>query len=70
LLCLGDGKIDDKDLPHCTKLMQMVITEFQREYNKMKDDLQNALGHVSQTTDLWSDPNLDSYMAVTAHFMS
>ena len=21
------------------------------------------------TTDLWSDPNLDSYMAVTAHYM-
>jgi len=22
------------------------------------------------TTDLWSDPNRDSYMAVTAHFMA
>jgi len=22
------------------------------------------------TTDLWSDPNCDSYMAVTAHFMA
>lgn len=30
---------------------------------------QNSLGRISLTTDLWSDPNLDSYMAVTAHFM-
>lgn len=27
------------------------------------------MGRVSLTTDLWSDPNRDSYMAVTAHFM-
>ena len=30
---------------------------------------QNSEGRVSTTTDMWSDPNRDSYMAVTAHFM-
>lgn len=29
---------------------------------------QNSLGRVSFTSDLWSDPNLTSYMAITAHY--
>ncbi|KAF9537737.1 hypothetical protein CPC08DRAFT_651642, partial [Agrocybe pediades] len=28
-----------------------------------------ALGKVSLTTDLWSDPNLSPFMAVTAHWI-
>ena len=31
---------------------------------------QNALGCISLTSDLWSDPNLRSFMAVTAHWMA
>ncbi|KAG1809642.1 uncharacterized protein BJ212DRAFT_1233224, partial [Suillus subaureus] len=69
LLYLGDGKMDDTDLPHQTKITQMVLDEYCKEYNKTKDDLKNALGYILMTTDLWSDPNCDSYMAVTAHFM-
>ncbi|KAJ8581992.1 hypothetical protein M405DRAFT_696549, partial [Rhizopogon salebrosus TDB-379] len=69
LLYLGEGKIHDKNLPHRTKLTEMILEEFRREYCKMKNDLKNALGRISHTTDLWSDLNLDSYMAVTAHFM-
>ena len=30
---------------------------------------QNALGKISLTTDLWSDPNLSPFMAVTAHWI-
>jgi hypothetical protein len=30
---------------------------------------QNALGRISLTTDMWSNPNLDGFKAVTAHFM-
>ncbi|KAG1723813.1 hypothetical protein EDB19DRAFT_1582895, partial [Suillus lakei] len=70
LLYLGDGKIDDTELPHHTKITQMVLDEYRREYNRAKDDIKNALGRISMTTDLWSDPNRDSYMAVTAHFMT
>ncbi|KAG1895162.1 uncharacterized protein F5891DRAFT_893471, partial [Suillus fuscotomentosus] len=69
LLYLGDGKINDAELPHHTKITQMVLDEYRTEYNKTKDDLKNALGRISMTTDLWSDPNRDSYMAVTSHFM-
>ncbi|KAG1742873.1 hypothetical protein EDB19DRAFT_1633716 [Suillus lakei] len=31
--------------------------------------MQKSLGHVSTMTDLWSDHNRNSFMAVTAHFM-
>ncbi|QRV97807.1 hAT family dimerization protein [Ceratobasidium sp. AG-Ba] len=33
-------------------------------------NLQNACGRVSITSDLWGDPNLRSYMAVTAHYIN
>lgn len=29
----------------------------------------SALGTISVTTDLWSDPNLSPFMAVTAHWI-
>lgn len=32
------------------------------------DELQWAEGRISFTTDLWSDPSLDSYMAVSTHY--
>ncbi|KAG2045570.1 hypothetical protein BDR06DRAFT_828301, partial [Suillus hirtellus] len=70
LLYLGDGKMCHNDLPHWTKITQMVLDEYRKEYNKTKVDLKNALGRISMTTDLWSDPNRDSYMAVTAHFIT
>ena len=35
---------------------------------RMMHSSQNAPGHVSFTTDLWSDPNLRSFMAVMAHY--
>lgn len=35
----------------------------------MHNTLQNALGKISFTTDLWSDPNLSPFMAVTAHWI-
>ncbi|KAG2744442.1 hypothetical protein P692DRAFT_201668534, partial [Suillus brevipes Sb2] len=70
LLYLGEGKIQDKNLPHRTKLTEMILTEFRTEYCKVKNDLKNTLGRISHTTDLWSDPNLDSFMALTAHFMA
>jgi hypothetical protein len=39
LLYLGDGKMDDTDLPHRTKMTQMVLDEYRKEYNKTKSDL-------------------------------
>ena len=30
---------------------------------------QNAVGKISVTTDIWTDPNLRSFMAMTAHWL-
>lgn len=32
--------------------------------------LQSALGRISFTSDCWSDPNLTSFLALTAHFIA
>ena len=69
MLYLGDGKLEDKDLPHCTKMTKMVLDEFKKEWRKFAEDMKKAEGRISYTTDLWSDPNLDSFMAVTAHYI-
>ncbi|KAG2053953.1 hypothetical protein BDR06DRAFT_1051775, partial [Suillus hirtellus] len=36
LLYLGEGKIQDKNLPHCMKLTEMILNEFWTEYCKLK----------------------------------
>ncbi|KAG1841587.1 hypothetical protein F4604DRAFT_1546278, partial [Suillus subluteus] len=69
LLYLGEGKIDDKTLPHRTRLTIMLLEEHKKEHLNMINNIKKSLGRVSTTMDLWSDPNQDSFMAVTAHFM-
>jgi hypothetical protein len=36
----------------------------------MRSILQSAAGHISFTSDCWSDPNLVSFLALTAHFIA
>ena len=69
MLFLGNGKIEEKDLPHRTKMTSLILDEFKKERNKFAQDMRKAEGRISYTTDLWSDPNLDSFMAITAHYM-
>ena len=70
MLFLGDGKLKDKDLPHRMKMTKTILEEFKKERKSLAEDMQNVEGRISFTMDLWSDPNLDSYMVVTAHYMS
>ncbi|KAF5372361.1 hypothetical protein D9615_009320 [Tricholomella constricta] len=65
---LGNDKINDDDIPHRTKITQMIYDEHQKMRQQIMAELRKAQGLVSYTIDLWSDPNLVSYMAVTAHF--
>jgi hypothetical protein len=37
---------------------------------KKNDLFQSALGRISFTSDCWSDPNLASFLAITAHFIA
>ena len=69
MLFLGNGKIEEKDLPHRTKMTSLILDEFKKERNKFAQDMRKAEGRISYTTDLSSDLNLDSFMAIMAHYM-
>ncbi|KZT30251.1 hypothetical protein NEOLEDRAFT_1054476, partial [Neolentinus lepideus HHB14362 ss-1] len=70
LLLFLSVKLTDNDIPSCKKLGRLVVQKFTEEYNKMKQDIQQALGQVALTTDSWSDKRLQSYLAITAHYMA
>ncbi|KAF5329696.1 hypothetical protein D9619_009224 [Psilocybe cf. subviscida] len=57
-------------IPHRTKLSELVTSTFREQYNSMVADIEKSLGRVSFTSDIWSRQSLQSYMAVTAHFMA
>jgi len=46
LLYLGDGKIDDSNVPHRTKVTQMVLDTYHKEHSNIKVDLRVCLVRV------------------------
>ncbi|KAF9532740.1 hypothetical protein CPB83DRAFT_741999, partial [Crepidotus variabilis] len=60
--------LDDSDIPHRTRISELITTAFQEEYAAMVKGLQNSLGRVFFKTDTWLRTNLETYMAVTAHY--
>lgn len=64
----GRNNLRENDLPHRTALTKLIYQTYQEEYEELKKDLQHALGRVSFTSDIWSDPNLAAFMAMTSHF--
>ncbi|EMD38455.1 hypothetical protein CERSUDRAFT_37753, partial [Gelatoporia subvermispora B] len=60
--------LKDGDVPHRTKMLQVIIDAYRKSYNELLKDVQSTLGRVSFTTDIWSDPNLRSYIAITVHY--
>ncbi|KAH9964911.1 hypothetical protein BC827DRAFT_1086744, partial [Russula dissimulans] len=62
--------LEDTDIPHQKKILTLMTNEFDDEYQNLKNDLKESLGRVSLTSDLWSDINLRSFMAVTAHWLA
>ncbi|TEB26684.1 hypothetical protein FA13DRAFT_1608436, partial [Coprinellus micaceus] len=61
--------LDDTDIPHRTKVAQLITEAFAREYQKMVQEITTSIGRVAFTSDIWSRRNLQSYMAVTAHYL-
>ncbi|KAI0048598.1 hypothetical protein FA95DRAFT_1467595, partial [Auriscalpium vulgare] len=70
LLYLGAETITDYDIPHRTKVTELIFERFREEYKKMVLEMQNSPGRISFTTDVWTDPWMSPYMAVTAHYMA
>ncbi|KAJ7595426.1 hypothetical protein C8J56DRAFT_775150, partial [Mycena floridula] len=61
--------LEDSDIPHRTKMTEISMEHFKIAYAKMCDEIQNrALGRIATTTDIWSRVNLDSHMAISAHY--
>ncbi|KAI1783913.1 hypothetical protein LXA43DRAFT_871155, partial [Ganoderma leucocontextum] len=60
--------LEDKDIPHRTRTHEIIIGEYQRELENLRQALKSSLGHVSFTSDMWMCKILRGYMAITVHF--
>ncbi|KAF9032318.1 hypothetical protein BDZ89DRAFT_927273, partial [Hymenopellis radicata] len=69
LLYIGQGTLTNDELPHRTKLADLIFAAFEKEYAAMLDRIKNSIGRVSFTSDIWSAITLQSYMAITAHYI-
>ncbi|KIK79105.1 hypothetical protein PAXRUDRAFT_162177 [Paxillus rubicundulus Ve08.2h10] len=67
LLFIG-GDLTNADILHRTKLRELITERYKVEYAKMLTEIQNSLGCVSFTSDMWTNQNSKSFMAVTAHY--
>jgi hypothetical protein len=45
----------------------MILDAHTLEYTT-REELKSSVGRISYTMDLWSDPNLNPFKAVTAHY--
>ncbi|KAH7868448.1 uncharacterized protein C8R40DRAFT_1016657, partial [Lentinula edodes] len=61
--------LSNGDIPHCTKLTDIIFEQFKVEWKKMVQELKNSLGRISFTSDMWSRGILQGFMAITAHYM-
>ncbi|RXW14039.1 hypothetical protein EST38_g11815 [Candolleomyces aberdarensis] len=69
LLLLLRADLRDEDIPHRTFVQSHIQARWDVYMKELQAQLQNSVGKISLTTDLWSDPNLCPFMAVTAHWI-
>ncbi|KAJ7130448.1 hypothetical protein C8R44DRAFT_539216, partial [Mycena epipterygia] len=69
LLLLLRESLQDKDIPHRTKLRSLILDAWLKYYNSLKKELKESLGKISFTGDMWSSKGLQSYLALTAHWL-
>jgi hypothetical protein len=78
-------ELKDKDIPHRTNFRERILDVWNDHLDKLEEEMavrsycsllilllicqKKSLGGISSTMDLWSDPNLAPFMAVTAHWM-
>ncbi|OBZ77284.1 putative AC transposase [Grifola frondosa] len=67
-IAADDQSINSVECPEFRELLFLISESYKEEYSAMIRELQNALGRVSFTTDLWSDPNLRAFMGITAYY--
>ncbi|EKM49379.1 uncharacterized protein PHACADRAFT_201634 [Phanerochaete carnosa HHB-10118-sp] len=69
IFLLLHSELHDKDIPHRTTIQAQVGEVFEEYLDELSQDMQNAAGKISFTMDMWTDPHLFPYMAVTAHWL-
>jgi hypothetical protein len=60
--------VSDRELPHQTVLTNKIYEQYVKDHHKLVEEVKNVLGRVSFTSDIWSDPNLTPFLAMTIHF--
>jgi hypothetical protein len=60
----------DADIPRRDKMREAVISQWRDKFRELKSDLSKSCGRISFTSDIWSNANLESYLALTAHWIS
>ena len=46
----------------------MIYEQYLKDHCELKEEIKETLGRISFTSDIWSDPNLTPFLAMTAHF--
>ncbi|EIW65093.1 uncharacterized protein TRAVEDRAFT_108337, partial [Trametes versicolor FP-101664 SS1] len=60
--------LTDKDILHRTHAHDLLIREYEMEMEKLRKELQTALGRISFTCDLWTCKILRGFFAATVHW--
>ncbi|KAF8546659.1 hypothetical protein OG21DRAFT_1374340, partial [Imleria badia] len=60
----------DNEIPHRTKLHKLVLKAWKEYFVAVKQNLANAAGRISFTTDIWSDSEMHPYLALMAHWIA
>ncbi|KAJ3851831.1 hypothetical protein EV368DRAFT_25924, partial [Lentinula lateritia] len=61
--------IQDKDIPHCTKLTELILKQYEIHWHEMTREMKALLGRISSTLEMWTNGILKGFMAITAHYM-
>ncbi|KAH9947389.1 hypothetical protein B0H21DRAFT_655834, partial [Amylocystis lapponica] len=70
LLLYVSAELEEKDIPHRSKVTDLILEKYASERTNIITDAQNALGRVSFTSDLWTDEQLRAFMAITLHYLA
>ncbi|KAJ7362435.1 hypothetical protein DFH08DRAFT_950698 [Mycena albidolilacea] len=69
LLLMLRESLQESDIPHRTKLRQRIIEAWIQYYKELKSELEQSLGKISFTVDVWSSKAMQSYLSITIHWL-
>ncbi|KAJ3570662.1 hypothetical protein NP233_g4249 [Leucocoprinus birnbaumii] len=56
--------LQNHDIPHRTKLRERIHELWKENFDSLLTSMKNALGKISFTTDIWTDPIMNPFLAV------